>query len=269
MRETKLRDRRVVRAARFKSLAFGLFAISFAAVSQAQTASFRIGENAEVVRAAIDLENNAITQPEFDQILMVATCQNPYARVQDRNRPFLAVINTSDNESITSVSINLEEAGFVFGDGDLAGDGFDGFLSMLAPNSDDGVSLDSASYGGDNTELQLNFSGLTPGQAAIFRVDIDEPGGVFLYPDYREAFQGANEGFGRNGDLANLSATFDNDVTVNAMFPQIGRLETAGQVEGYHSQTMTPPDTSMVPEPASVCLMLAGLCGLSATLRRR
>lgn len=235
----------------------------------AQTASFRIGENADVVKAAIDLERNDITQEEFDTIMMQATCQNPYARLQDRNRPFLAVINTSNNaDDITSVEINMEEAGFEFGTGDMAGDGFDGFLSMLSSASDAGVQLTSSSYGADNSELVLNFAGLSPGQAAIFRVDIDEPGGVFMFPDYREAFQGANAGFGRDGDLALLTANFDSGASSNALFPSVGRLQTAGLVEGYHSQTMTPPAQSMVPEPTSVCLIMAGFSCLGL-LRRR
>lgn len=234
----------------------------------AQSATFRIGENASVVRAAIDFENGDITQAEFDQVMMETTCQNPYARLQDRNRPFLAVINTSNNaDEITSVTLNMEEAGFEFGDGDMAGDGFDGLLSMLSTASDDGVQLTSAVYGADNSELQLNFTGLTPNVAAIFRVDIDEPGGVMMFPDYRDAFQGANEGFGRNGDVALLSATFASGTTVDAFFPQEGQISMAGHVEGYHSQTMTPPATS-IPEPTAACLLLTGTCGL-ATLRRR
>ena len=257
-----------------KSTTLHLFAIALTFVvtggfANAQSASFQIGENARVLRASIELEEGIINQAEYQQILMQETCHNPSSRLQDRNRPYLSVENTSDNgEEITSVVINMEEVGFEFGTGDVTGDGFDGLLSMLSDESDDGVELTSAMYLGDNSEIQLDFTGLTEGLAAIFRVDIDEPAGMYMFPDYREAFQGANEGVGRTGALAKLSATFDTGATVNALFPQVGLVTNSGIPERYHAQSTTSMATSMVPEPSTLVLFLAAVAG-TATMRRR
>jgi len=258
----------------FSRALVGLFALAIACLSQqvnAQSSSeFRIGENANVLEAALNLDRMLISQGEFDSILMFETCQNPSSRLQDRNRPYLSIRNTSTvDDPITSVVVNMEEAGFEFGDGDILGDGFDGLLAMLSTKSDAGVSLTSASFGADNSELQLDFLGLTQGRAAIFRLDIDKPGGVFMFPDYREAFQGANEGNGRNGDLAILETNYGVGTTTSLMFPQVGELSLAGRPENYHDQSMTPPPTTVVPEPSSLLLICAGLSGIAAMQRRK
>jgi len=254
----------------------GLFALAVASVSQQanaqSSADYRIGENATVLEAALNLDRSLITQEEFDEILFVETCQNPSSRLQARNRPYLSIMNTSTSaDPITSVIINMEEAGFEFGDGDVLGDGLDGLLAMLSSKSDAGVELTSASYGADNSEAQLDFTGLTQGRAVIFRVDIDEPSGAFMFPDYREAIQGANEGNGRNGNLAILTTNFSIAGTTETMFPQVGELSHAGRPESYHDQTMTPPPTTTtrIPEPSSLLLVLLGLTGIGAVRRKR
>jgi len=236
----------------------------------ASAQTFAIGESAAVLRAQLDFSQGQITQQALDQIIFVEACKNPSARLQDRNRPYLSVWNTSNTQgAITSILINMEEAGFEFGNGDVAGDGFAGFLSMLSGQSDNGVTLDSAVFGADTSELQLNFSGLGQGQAAIFRVDIDEPGGVFMFPDFRDAFQGANQGFGRNGDRAILTTAFANGPDTSVMFRQLGRLEGFGRPEGYQHQTMPMPEIATVPEPSSLLLLLAGFTGIAAMRRKR
>lgn len=249
----------------------GLCALAIASASQhasAQSSSrFRISENANVLKAALDLDRQLITQDQFDDILMHESCQNPSSRLQDRNRPYLSVWNTSASaDTITSVVINMEEAGFEFGKGDVAGDGFGGLLAMLSTKSDAGVQLISSAFvGADSSELQLNFAGLSQGQAAIFRVDIDEPGGVFMFPDYREAIQGANAGDGRTGKLAILTTNYGIGATTRTMFPRVAELLNAGRPESYHDQSMTPPPVNMtIPEPSSLLLLCAGLTAIAA-----
>lgn len=269
MRNTNTTNRLSSKLPKLHLLSIALIVALTGEFAHAQSATFQIGENARVLRASLQLEAGEINQAEYQQILVQETCHNPSSRLQDRNRPYLSVQNTSENdEEITSVVINMEEVGFEFGDGDMAGDGFDGLLSMLSAQSDDGVELTSAMYLGDMSEIQLDFTGLTEGLAAIFRLDIDEPDGMYMFPDYREAFQGANEGVGRTGALAKLSATFDTGASVNALFPRVGLVTNSGIPERYHSQSMTTTATSMVPEPTTLVLFVSALAG-TAVMRRR
>jgi len=252
----------------------GLFAllalVSVAPYANAQSSvQFRISENHLVLKGALDLERNVITQMQYDTILAEAACQNPFSRLQARNRPFIMVQNTSTvADTITSVLLDLTEFGFQFGVGDVAGDGFNGLLALLSNRSDAGVQITSASFGSDNTQLRLNFSGLSQGQAAIFRFDIDEPNGPLLFPDFRQAIQGADIGNGP-GELATLTTTFGSGAPVGmATFPQAGPLANAGHAENYHAQTMLLPPVVFVPEPTSVILLLSSFAGI-ATMRRR
>ncbi len=216
------------------------------------------------------LQRGEIQQSDFDQLLMAESCKNPAERLQSRNRPWMMVWNTSANDDeITSVEIDLTEPGFEFGNGDYSGDGFEGFLSMLSGRSDDGVSLNSATYGSDSSVLELNFSGLAAGSAAIFQIDIDEPGGTMMFPDYREALLGADTGSGP-GSLALLTTNFSVADSTVQIFPRAGALSTSGITEGYHNQTMvTVTPAGMIPEPTSLLLLLSGLTGLTVVRRRR
>lgn len=259
---------RLVATSRFL---IALFTIALASMNLSADAQvLGIGENAEVLRAQLDFDQGLITQAALDMAIMKQACNNPASRLMDRNRPYLSIFNNSATEGeITSVLINMEEAGFEFGDGDMAGDGFDGLLSMLSTESDDGVELTGAVLGNDSSELLVSFSGLSQGQAAIFRVDIDEPGAALLYPDYRDAMLGANEGNGRNGDLALFTIDFASGQSTNLVFEQMGLVPNAGLLEGYHTQTMPTPQTTEIPEPTTMCLLFAGLSGIAAMRRTR
>ena len=240
-------------------------------VSAQSSVQFEIGESARLLRASLDLQNGDISQVEFDAIKMTETCKSPSARLQDRNRPWMMVWNTSAAaDDVATVTVDLTESGFEFGDGDVPGDGFAGLLSMLSSSQTDaGVSLDSAVYGSDTTELELNFSGLSQGLAAIFRVDIDEPGGIAMFPDFREAMLGADTG-GGPGQRATMTADFTSGATTISMFPQAAPLSSSGVAEAYHGQTMSMvvPST-VIPEPTSIALLLAGVAGIVAMRRSR
>ena len=245
--------------------------VGMANFSFAQSAAqFGIGESARLLEAALDLERGEISPAEYHSIKVAETCKDPATRLQNRNRPWMYVYNTSTvADDVTSVTVDLTEQGFEFGDGDVAGDGFDGLLSMLSYRSDAGVSLDSATYGNDNTELVLNFSGLSQDLAAIFRIDLDEPGGPTMYPDFREAMLGADTGMGP-GQLAIMTAGFTSGNMISATFPMADPLPTSGIAEGYHSQTMSMVETSIpVPEPTALVLLLVGLTSIASTRRYR
>ena len=251
---------------------FGMLAIALSwAVDQAaaqSSAQYEIGESSRLLRASIDYQEGNITEQEFKDIQMVETCKNPAQRLQDRNRPWMSVWNTSTTpDEITSVTIDLKEEGFEFGDGDVLGDGFEGILSMLSFRSDGGVDLDSVEYGSDKTELVLNFTGLTEGLAAIFRVDIDEPGGFLPFPDFRESMLGADTGDGP-GDVAMITTEFGSGASSMLTFEQSGPLSHSGIAERYHGQTMSMIETS-VPEPTSLVLFGLGLSGIAVIRRRR
>ena len=256
-----------IRSTFLSALAF--IAASAASLAVAQSSvQFEIGESARLLEASLQLQRGEISQAEFNAIQLTETCKSPSARLQDRNRPWMLVWNTStDPDEVSTVTIDLTEPGFEFGDGDMAGDGFDGFLSLLSNRSDAGAALDSATYGSDNSELVLNFSGLSQDVAAIFRVDLDEPGGMTMFPDFREAMMGADTGDGP-GNLATMTTDFTSGESTIASFGRAGPLSTSGVAEAYHGQTMSmvTPSTT-IPEPTSLMLLLAGLTSF-ATLRR-
>ncbi len=249
---------------------FALALVSSASQVEAQSSvRYELGESSRVLRASLDLQRGNISQAEFNAIRMTETCKSPSSRLHDRNRPWIMVWNTStSSEEIDTVSIDLKEPGFEFGDGDLPGDGFDGMLSLLSNRSDGGVSLTSKSYGSDNSELVLNFSGLSNDLAAIFRIDIDEPGGIAMFPDFRAALMGADTG-GGPGQRATLTTNYSSGASDISRFGQAGALSTSGVAEAYHAQSLSPIEPSTtVPEPTTLALMLAALAA-TAVLRRK
>jgi len=237
-----------------------------------------IGESERLLEAQLRLNRNEISQQQFNAIEIEETCMNPSARLQARNRPALMLLNTSASENeILSFTIDLEEVGFGFGTGDVPTDGFLGSLAVLSNRSDASVTM-SVMLEADTSMLTLNFSGLSQGAAAIFRIDLD-PTPVIgpLFPDYRGILLGADVGDGPTSPaliLANFG--MDDMETATNPTPFNGGFEepilNAGGLEGYHSQSIShrfgmEGGTSEIPEPSTAVLML--LAGVVVATRRQ
>ena len=86
-----------------------------------------IGESPRYLEAILKFQREEITASELYVIKYEESCKNPSIRLWDRNRPALLLQNTSNQDNfISSFVIDLVEAGFEFGSGDVANDGFNG-----------------------------------------------------------------------------------------------------------------------------------------------
>lgn len=252
-----------------------------------------IAESERLLDAMLMEERGEITPTELSAIQTEEACKNPALRLIDRNRPALVLQNTSDPNTANEISqftIDLQQFGFEFGNGDFDPDPFAGMLTILSDRSDSGISL-ASSYGTvsdidlteDRSKLVLDISGLTPGKAMIFRLDLDpNPMTTVAFPDYRQVMLGADVGDGNgSADIALISAAFSAGVGSDRMttatnptpfgpeFQEI--ISTAGLIEGYRTQTasqrFSANGSTEIPEPSTVVLLLAGLA--SAYLSRR
>ena len=257
-----------------------------------------IGESERLLGAMVDREHGDISDAQFAGIQMEEMCRNPSLRLIDRNRPSLVLQNTSDpntGNEISQFTIDLEEMGYEFGNGDFNPDPFAGALTILSNRSDSGISM-SSSYGTvsdvdltqDRSKLVLDINGLTPGKAMFFRLDLDSnPVTTMAFPDYQHVMLGGDLGDGNGpADPALISAVFAAGEGSNRMTsatepsqfdPGIDKiLDMAGMIEGYHSQSYSEfysatGGTDQIPEPATAMLMLAGAIavGASRCSRRR
>ena len=179
-----------------------------------------IGESERLLEAMLDHDDGNITGPQFQAIKMEEMCKNPSLRLIDRNRPALVLQNTSDpntGNEISQFTIDLQEFGFEFGNGDFNPDPFNGFLTILSNRSDSGISM-SSSYGTisdidpteDRSKLVLDIAGLTPGKALFFRLDLDpNPMTDTAFPDYQHVMLGGDIGDGNGAaDPSLISAVF-------------------------------------------------------------
>ncbi|MCH7751014.1 MAG: PEP-CTERM sorting domain-containing protein [Planctomycetes bacterium] len=252
-----------------------------------------IAESERLLEAMLDEERGEITVAQLHAIQMEEMCKNPSIRLIDRNRPALVLQNTtsalSPQNEISQFTIDLQEMGFEFGNGDFNPDPFVGMLTILSNRSDPGITL-ASSYGTvsdsdlteDRSKLVLDIVGLTPGKAMFFRLDLDpNPMTTVAFPDYRHVMLGADVGDG-NGPAAPalISALFaagegsDRMTTATSpseFNPGIEEILTmSGLIEGYHSQASSQrfsTSGNTIPEPSTVMLLLAGLAGLSRTRR--
>ena len=262
-------------------LALGLMTFAATGVAQAQNNfNVRLGESPRLLEATLHNTQGSLSDMDLMDIIMEESCVNPVARYQNRNRFSVLVENTSTTGNLlTSFTLDLVELGYEFGDGDFAADGFNGSLAMDMGRSDAGVSL-SGSYGSDASELVVNFSGLSAGKAAIFRVDLDPSASNtsgMLYPDYREAVLGAN-----GNELALVDVAFSSGkqfADLPFMTDIHGDVIDTRVLEAYHSQAPSgrDPDSGVptflsgdvVPEPTSAILFLLGVAGMLSVRKRR
>lgn len=253
-----------------------------------------IGESARTLDAMLKEERGEFTTQQFLNVKMEEMWKATGIRLIDRNRPAIVLQNTSDPSSgneINQFTIDIKQLGYQFGNGDFNPDPFGGALTYLSKYSDAGVTL-SSNYGTvsdvdltlDPTKIVLNISGLTPGKAAIFRVDLDPvPLTTPAFPDFRHVLLGADIEDG-NGPAtpATISAMFTMGEGENQMStatqpinfaPGMGEtFPTAGFLEPYRNQSAsnlyTQTGATEIPEPASVLLLLAGMAGWRCRRRR-
>lgn len=254
-----------------------------------------IGESERLMEAMLQHDRDEISEAEMLTIQMQEMCKNPSIRLIDRNRPAILLQNTTDpngpgaNNELSQFTIDLEQLGFEFGNGDFNPDIFDNNLTFLSNRSDGGISI-SSSYGTvsdtdptlDPAKLILDIQGLTPGAAVIFRVDLDPTSpNALVYSDYREVILGADVG-GGSGNPALISATFaagtgDNRMTTSSPFvpfgADMGPISSAGLLEGYHAQSssemFSQSGGTEIPEPSTSLLLCAGLALASRHRCRR
>ena len=254
--------------------------------------SIAIAESDRLLEAALQEQRDGMSQVQLIAIQHEESCKNPSIRLIDRNRPAIVLQNTSDpntENEISRFTIDLQEFGYEFGNGDFYPDPFAGMLTILSNHSDPGITLVS-SYGvsdmdstEDRSKLVLDIGGLTPGKALFFRLDLDpNPMTTVAFPDYQHVMLGADAGDG-NGQAAPtlISAVFaagegsDQMTTATepiGFAPGIQEILTmAGLIEGYHSQAFSQrystSGSTEIPEPSTIMLLLAGLAGLNRTRR--
>ena len=164
----------------------------------------------EITISESDRFLDALGTPLEDAVAMEEACVNPMIKVGRRNMPAILLYNdpTSEGE-ISSFTMEIREDGFVFGDGD---DGMTpGMYAFESMFQDAGVMITGSSLSADMKTLTVNFSGLAPGESALFRVDLDptDPG-AFQKPDFRQVLLGLSEDgtMGGVGTVGTTSSVF-------------------------------------------------------------
>jgi len=252
------------------------------------TYSISVGESERILGAEIELQRGEITPMQFNSVVFQETCMNPSTRLQLRNRFAVSVVNDASSEgNISSVTIDLTDLGFAFGGGDIPTDGFNGNFFKEAVYFDDGPSVTSASFldVNDRSRITLNFADLAPGQAVIFRLDLDNNPDNGAFTDYRNPLFGVNVGGTGTTTPAEVSATFTSGVGMDQMFQstpfvpfsnsftqaELNALAIAAPIEPYSALSQSQvfgQSGRTVPEPASAAIALLGLALLGGVRRR-
>lgn len=221
---------------------------------------------------------NALGTPEEAEVQHQVSCDNPHYRVRARNKPAIKITNdVGSGGDLTGFTLRINQAAYLFGEGDTALDGFDQFIKRSA-YTDPGVDITGSSLSGDGRTVTVNFSGLSAGKSAIFRVDLDTNDvNLFPFPDFRNVLFGADSG-GGPGTPAVTTATFtaggmSTTSPETALDPILGQMSFfEGSVRPYNASDPVIPSGgggTTIPEPTSVVLLLTGALGAAALRRKR
>ena len=263
-------------------------------VAFALTALALIG-NSSNVQAQNSFEVNISSSDRFlmalntsmeGTVLQEEMCDNPNNRVQRRNRPAVRVENSATSDSnLTSFTLRIAADDPFFGTGDSAFDQFNGSPIMVSAYNMPGIEIlgatisdvtnaTNASENGADKLLTVNFTGLAPGEFAIFNIDLDTAdASAFQLNDFREALFGADVG---NGSMAPayFAANFaDGNNLPEAQFAtSTDPIPYSGMnIRPYHTMDPIIPfggSNTGIPEPTSLILLGIGLAGLSQMRRR-
>ncbi len=252
------------------------------------TYSISVGESERILAAEIELQRGLITPMQLNSVVFQETCMNPSTRLHLRNRFAVSITNDASSQGdISSVTIDLTDAGFAFGNGDIPTDGFNGNYLKETLYFDDGVGVTAVPFLdlNDRSMLTLNFTDLTPGRSVIFRLDLDNNPDNGALTDYRNPLFGVDVGGTGTTTPAEVSATFTSGIGVNQMSQstafvpfshnfsaaELSALAFAAPIEPYSSLSQSEvfgQSGRTVPEPASGAIALLGMAILGSMRRR-
>ncbi|MAT71614.1 MAG: hypothetical protein CMJ58_19070 [Planctomycetaceae bacterium] len=226
---------------------------------------------------------DAIGTPEYHDVLMDDSCDNPHLRIRANNKPaiMLTVNDTlSAGAELSSFALSIADPMYLFGSGD--GGILENYTQFIQESiwTDDGVSIVSNTLSADGRTLTVDFDGLTAGKKVIFNVDLDvinDPS-MFLYPDYRHVLHGAPmPGETELGDPATFLGVITDGVDsldLDGTLTQLTETPTYSNqnIRPYQTMDMIPVTNTEVPGeniPEPSAIGLAGLAVLASYAVRR